>query len=163
MRDPTGSLQWYISNSSFKMGCQPFIGNQYSPYGFRPSLGPGLALPIIFAILMFLHFLQSIRSRYWWFLILSMGCLGEPFTFLFPKTFILTHVTCDIYLAELIGWASGARSSVCPNNMTLYLIQISTLITPVRILNPSSRSEDLAHINITIKHQHYFPRERTLF
>lgn len=51
-------------------------GWSYS-YGYRPSLAAGVTFSVIFALALFAHTLQAVRSRRWASILLAMGALSK--------------------------------------------------------------------------------------
>ncbi|OKL60300.1 hypothetical protein UA08_04077 [Talaromyces atroroseus] len=77
----------------------------YSDYGYVPSLAAGIVFTVIFALIMIVHTVQMIWTKYWWCSVFAIGAM-----------------------TEVLGWAARTWSSSCPYILTPFLMQISTLI-----------------------------------
>ncbi|KAK3995015.1 RTA1 like protein-domain-containing protein [Cladorrhinum sp. PSN332] len=89
-----------------RTGCYPFMPDVLKPvYGYKPTLGAGIAFDALFALVMMGHFIIFALHRRWTSFLFAIGSL-----------------------TELIGWAGRTWSSRCPYNQNAFLIQITTLI-----------------------------------
>ncbi|KAK3947587.1 RTA1 like protein-domain-containing protein [Pseudoneurospora amorphoporcata] len=87
-------------------GCYPDLIDGVDPtYGYRPTLGAGIAFDVLFGICVIGHLIQLIRFRRWTSGLMMVGAI-----------------------TEVIGWAGRTWSAKCPYNNDAFLMQITTLI-----------------------------------
>jgi hypothetical protein len=46
------------------------------PYGYRPSLGAGIAFCVLFGLSAAGHIFSAVRTRKWWQLVFAVGAIG---------------------------------------------------------------------------------------
>ncbi|KAK3493884.1 RTA1 like protein-domain-containing protein [Neurospora crassa] len=86
--------------------CYPDLIEGVNPsYGYRPTLGAGIAFDVLFGICVIGHLIQLIRFRQWTSGLMMVGAITEA-----------------------IGWAGRTWSAKCPYNNDAFLMQITTLI-----------------------------------
>ncbi|KAL7815094.1 RTA1 like domain-containing protein [Trichoderma gracile] len=89
-----------------RTGCFPTLLPEIrNDYGYRPSLGAGIAFDVLFGLTLIGHAIQALRFRRWTSFTFAIGALTEA-----------------------IGWAGRTWNAKCPYNHDAFLMQITTLI-----------------------------------
>ncbi|OJJ51641.1 hypothetical protein ASPZODRAFT_442865 [Penicilliopsis zonata CBS 506.65] len=88
-----------------RQGCHALVEGFGTSYGYKPSLGAGIAFCVLFGLSMILHTVQLVWKRYWWCVVFTLGCL-----------------------CELLGWAARTWAAECPYNPNAFMMQIAILI-----------------------------------
>jgi len=60
----------------------------FNLYGYVPNMAANIIMLVVFALSTIVHFLQVVRYRQWWLLLLPVGTLAEvggyiPYVYLF--------------------------------------------------------------------------------
>lgn len=103
--------------------CLPWQDKDGPPYGYRPSLGAGVAFCVLFGLSAIAHSYVAIRARKWWQFVFAVGAIGTSF-----KSYTVLFQPLISDTGEAIGWGGRTWSSHCPYMTTPYMMQISTLI-----------------------------------
>ncbi|KAL8995315.1 MAG: hypothetical protein Q9169_004919 [Polycauliona sp. 2 TL-2023] len=85
--------------------CRGYDAREENPYGYLPSLAPGIAFSVLFGFSMLWHAYQAFRTRTPWLWVLVVGGLGE-----------------------VIGWVTRSIANGCSYSVPLFQMQLSALI-----------------------------------
>lgn len=86
--------------------CQQYDPRTPNPYGYRPSLAPGVVLVVLFGISAIIHAGQSIRYRTLWHWAFFLGAFFE-----------------------CVGWIARIVSHKCAYSVTMFKMQLAVLIS----------------------------------
>lgn len=85
--------------------CRSYDAREDNPYGYLPSIAPGVVFSLLFGFSMLWHAYQAYRTRTPWLWVLSVGGLGE-----------------------VIGWVARSVATGCSYSVPLFQMQLATLI-----------------------------------
>ena len=85
--------------------CRSYDPREDNPYGYLPSVAPGVVFSLLFGFTMLWHAYQAFRTRTPWQYVFAVGGLGE-----------------------LIGWIARAVATGCSYSVPLFEVQLASLI-----------------------------------
>lgn len=85
--------------------CRGYDPREDNPYGYLPSVAPGVVFSVLFGLTMLWHAYQAYRTRTPWLWVFAVGALGE-----------------------VIGWVGRAVATGCSYSVPLFQLQLATLI-----------------------------------
>lgn len=85
--------------------CRGYDPREDTPYGYLPSVAPGVVFSLLFGFTMTWHAYQAFRTRTGWLSVFAVGALGE-----------------------LIGWIARAVATGCSYSVPVFEVQLSSLI-----------------------------------
>ncbi|KAL9594712.1 MAG: hypothetical protein Q9219_006876 [cf. Caloplaca sp. 3 TL-2023] len=85
--------------------CRGYDPREDTPYGYLPSIAPGVVFSILFGLTMTWHAYQAFRTRTGWLSVFAVGALGE-----------------------LVGWIARAVANDCAYSVPVFQLQLSVLI-----------------------------------
>ncbi|KAI4170957.1 MAG: hypothetical protein LQ343_004615 [Gyalolechia ehrenbergii] len=85
--------------------CRSYDAREDNPYGYLPSIVPGVVFSLLFGFSMAWHAYQAYRTRTPWLWVYAVGALGE-----------------------VIGWIARAVATGCSYSVPLFQMQLASLI-----------------------------------
>lgn len=113
-----------------RTGCFPTLLPEIrNDYGYRPSLGAGIAFDVLFGLTFLGHVIRAIRFRRWTSITFAIGALSSSSNSILALSVKVGWLTVlSSSAAEAIGWAGRTWNAKCPYNHDAFLMQITTLI-----------------------------------